>query len=310
MLLRELFEAPQKTAVLAFGRLNPPTIGHAKLVDAIKSQNGDHYLFLSQTQKPKTDPLDFATKVKFAKQFFPDINIGHQAVKTPVQALEMLQGLGYTDVVFIAGSDRVDGFQKLFDTYNGQPDKTGKVPFKFNTIKVVSAGDRDPDADDVSGMSASKMRAAAAAGDLNAFAQGVPDKKLAQTMFDAVRRGMGVKDAVPAEGTNERAAYKGNLGMMELYKFYKDAKENGDDELLARVEKLIDAGEDREVWKIIQQYTGTKLVGKEFEYESIAEMIVVENSKLETESCKYGRYFCSTDKKYKCRQGPKQSRSS
>jgi hypothetical protein len=196
MFLRELFEDGSKKAVLAFGRLNPPTIGHAKLVDAIKSQDGDHYLFLSQTQKPKTDPLDFATKLKFAKQFFPGVNVGHQSVRTPVQALEMLQSLGYTDVVFIAGSDRVDGFQSMFDKYNGQPDKSGKVPFKFNTLKVVSAGERDPDADDVSGMSASKMRAAAAAGDLKTFAQGVPDKKLAQTMYDAVRKGMGVAEPV------------------------------------------------------------------------------------------------------------------
>jgi hypothetical protein len=199
MLLRELYEAPKKQAVLAFGRLNPPTIGHAKLVDAIKKQDGDHYLFLSQTQKPKTDPLDFATKLKFAKQFFPGINIGHESVRTPVQALEMLQGLGYTDVIFIAGSDRVAGFQKLFDTYNGQPDKSGNVPFKFDSINVLSAGERDPDADDVSGMSASKMRAAAAAGELETFAQGVPDKKLAQTMYDAVRKGMGVKDVEPVE---------------------------------------------------------------------------------------------------------------
>jgi hypothetical protein len=196
MLLRELFEAPGKTAVLAFGRLNPPTVGHAKLVDAITSQEGDHYLFLSQTQKPKTDPLDFATKMKFAKQFFPGVNVGHPGVRTPVQALEKLQSLGYTDIIFIAGSDRVDGFQKLFDTYNGQPDKAGNVPFKFNSIKVVSAGERDPDADDVSGMSASKMRAAAAQGELETFAQGVPNKKLAKTMFDAVRKGMGVTEPV------------------------------------------------------------------------------------------------------------------
>jgi hypothetical protein len=213
MLLRELYEAPGKTAVLAFGRLNPPTIGHAKLVDAITAQDGDHYLFLSQTQKPKTDPLDFATKMKLAKQFFPGINIGHQAVRTPIQALEQLQSLGYTDIVFIAGSDRVDSFQKLFDTYNGQPDKAGNVPFKFNSIRVVSAGERDPDADGAEGMSASKMRAAAAAGDLESFAQGAPDKKLAKTMFDAVRKGMGVKDEQPATEampyTGKSPQYKG-----------------------------------------------------------------------------------------------------
>jgi len=199
MLLRELYEQDGKTAVLAFGRLNPPTIGHAKLVDTITSIAGDHFLFLSHTQKPKTDPLDFATKKKFAEQFFPGITIGHEAVKTPIQALEQLQAAGYTDVIFVAGSDRVEGFQKLFDTYNGQPDKTGKIPFKFNSIRVVSAGDRDPDADDVSGMSASKMRVAAASGELNSFAQGVPDKRLAKTMYNAVRAGMGVKYKEPVE---------------------------------------------------------------------------------------------------------------
>jgi hypothetical protein len=196
MLLRELFEQDSKTAVIAFGRLNPPTVGHAKLVEKIVSIPGDHFLFLSHTQKPKTDPLDFNTKLKFAKQFFPNITIGHPSVKTPVLALEYLQGQGYTDVIFVAGSDRVEGFQKLFDTYNGQPDKTGKIPFKFNSIRVVSAGERDPDADDVSGMSASKMRVAAASGELDSFAQGVPDQRLAKTMYDAVRRGMGVSESL------------------------------------------------------------------------------------------------------------------
>lgn len=192
MFLRELLEQKQKTAVLAFGRLNPPTIGHEKLVNKLASIQGDHYLFLSQTQNPKTDPLDFPTKLKFAKQFFPNVNIGHESVRTPVQALELLQSQGYTDIIFIAGSDRVEGFQKLFDTYNGQPDKTGKIPFKFNSIRVVSAGERDPDAEGAEGMSASKMRAAAASSNLQAFVTGVPNKKLAQTMYDAVRRGMGI----------------------------------------------------------------------------------------------------------------------
>lgn len=224
MLLRELFEAPSKKAVLAFGRLNPPTIGHAKLVDTLKSFEGDHYLFLSQTQKPKTDPLDFATKVKFAKKFFPGINIGHQSVRTPVQALEMLQSLGYTDVIFIAGSDRVDGFQKLFDTYNGQPDKSGNIPFKFNSIKVASAGERDPDADDVSGMSASKMRVAAAAGDLEAFAKGVPNPKLAKTMFDAVRKGMGVTDEIPMEDVSPEDEKKFHNELDNLvHKYFGDS---------------------------------------------------------------------------------------
>jgi len=254
MFLRELFEAPTKKAVLAFGRLNPPTIGHAKLVNAITSQDGDHYLFLSQTQKPKTDPLDFATKMKLAKQFFPGINIGHQAVRTPVQALEMLQGLGYTDVIFVAGSDRVDGFQKLFDTYNGQPDKSGNIPFKFNSIKVVSAGERDPDADGAEGMSASKMRAAAAAGDEKAFAQGAPDKKLAKTMYDAVRKGMGVTEPVTTESelVLDKSALVNHL-QKEIERF---AREEDD------VEKLS---------FILKQLSGKKIKARNQKYFTISD---------------------------------------
>lgn len=190
MLIRELFESEGKRAVLAFGRLNPPTTGHAKLVEKITSIPGDHYLFLSHTQNPSKDPLDFQTKKKYAEKFFPGVKIGDANVRTPIDALKHLQQLGYTDIVFVAGSDRVTGFQQLFDAYNGKPDKEGNVPFKFRTIQVVSAGERDPDADDVSGMSASKMRAHAKNEEFEQFAQGVPDKRLAKAMYNSVRQGM------------------------------------------------------------------------------------------------------------------------
>jgi len=202
MKLRQLFESSRK-AVMTFGRMNPPTIGHQKLVEAVKSHPGDHYVFLSQTQKPKTDPLGFTEKLRYAKFFFPEVTLGHPKVKTPIQALQMIQELGYDEVIFVAGSDRVEGFQKLFDTYNGQPDKSGNVPFSFKSIEVVSAGERDPDADGAEGMSASKMRQAAADGNLEAFSEGTPRPELAEEMFAAVRQGMGVMDAVPAEGVQE-----------------------------------------------------------------------------------------------------------
>ena len=196
MILRELFEAPGKTAVAAFGRMNPPTIGHAKLVDKIKSIDGDHYLFLSQTQKPKDNPLEFSTKLSFAKKFFPGVNVGHEKVRTPIQMLQMLEQLGYTDIVYVAGSDRVAQFEKLFNDYNGKE-------YNFNSIQVVSAGERDPDAEGAEGMSASKMRAAAKQGDFESFKQGVPDQGSAEKMYDAVRAGMGVKDDVPTENIVE-----------------------------------------------------------------------------------------------------------
>ena len=192
MLLRELYEAPKKVAVAAFGRMNPPTIGHEKLVNKVKSFNGDHYIFLSQTQKPKDNPLPFDVKLEFAKQFFPGVNVGHPTVRTPIQMLQMLEKLGYTDVIYVAGSDRVASFDKLFNDYNGKE-------YNFNSITVENAGERDPDADGAEGMSASKMRLAAAEGNLEAFSQGVPKPALAQKMYDAVRKGMGVKDEQPVE---------------------------------------------------------------------------------------------------------------
>lgn len=192
MFVRELFEAEKKVAVAAFGRMNPPTIGHEKLVNKVKSQSGDHYIFLSQTQKPKDNPLPFDEKLKFAKEFFPGVNVGHPQVRTPIQMLQLLEKLGYTDVVYVAGSDRVESFDKLFNDYNGKE-------YNFNSITVVNAGERDPDAEGAEGMSASKMRAAAAQGDLDSFTQGVPKLAAAEEMYNAVRKGMGIKDEVPAQ---------------------------------------------------------------------------------------------------------------
>jgi len=195
MRLRELFEAPA-TAVMAFGRMNPPTIGHAKLVDAIKSQPGDAFIFLSQSQKPKTDPLSFQDKLRYAKFFFPNVTIGNPEVKTIIQALQKVESLGYQQLIYVAGSDRLQSFEELLNKYNGKD-------YTFKSIKVVSAGERDPDADGAEGMSASKMRQAAADNDLESFKQGVPQQEVADEMFAAVRKGMGVMDAVPAEGIEE-----------------------------------------------------------------------------------------------------------
>jgi nicotinic acid mononucleotide adenylyltransferase len=187
--LRQLFESP-RTAVMAFGRMNPPTIGHAKLVDAVKSQGGDPYIFLSQSQKPKTDPLSFQDKLRYAKFFFPEVTIGNPEVKTIIQALQKISELGYENLIYVAGSDRVQAFDELINKYNGKD-------YNFKSIQVVSAGERDPDADGAEGMSASKMRAAAAAGDLESFKQGVPNQDVADEMYAAVRQGMGVRDEEP-----------------------------------------------------------------------------------------------------------------
>jgi nicotinic acid mononucleotide adenylyltransferase len=188
MRLRQIFEAPA-TAVMAFGRMNPPTIGHAKLVDAIKSQSGDPFIFLSQSQKPKTDPLSFEDKLRYANTFFPGVTIGHPEVKTIIQALQKVESLGYQDLIYVAGSDRVQAFDELLNKYNGKD-------FTFKSIKVVSAGERDPDADGAEGMSASKMRQAAVDNDIESFKQGVPQQELADEMFAAVRAGMGIAEGL------------------------------------------------------------------------------------------------------------------
>ena len=185
MLLRELFESPDKTAVMAFGRMNPPTIGHAKLVDVVKSKPGDPFIFLSQSQKPKTDPLPFVEKLRYAKFFFPNVTIGSGDVKTIIGALQKIESLGYKNLIYVAGSDRVKNFKELINKYNGKD-------YVFDNIDVVSAGERDPDAEGAEGMSASKMRQAAANNNFELFSQGVPQKELAGEMFAAVRKGMGV----------------------------------------------------------------------------------------------------------------------
>ena len=187
MFLRELFEA-SKTAVFAFGRMNPPTIGHARLVDVIKNQQGEPFLFLTHTQKPKTDPLSFAEKIFFAQKSFSGITIGDSKVRTIIDAMKTLEAKGYTDIIYVAGSDRVDSFTKLLNDYNGKD-------YNFDSINIVSAGQRDPDAEGAQGMSASKMKAAAAENNFETFKSGVAgDEKLAQMMFNKVRAGMGVQE--------------------------------------------------------------------------------------------------------------------
>ena len=188
MLLRHLTEN-QKSAVFAFGRLNPPTIGHKKLVDKIKSIPGDHFPFLSHTQKPATDPLTHQQKVSFAqKSFGADITIGSDGVRTIIDAMKKLESLGYTKIVYVAGSDRVKSFDELLKKYNG-------VEYNFDIIEIVNAGERDPDAEGAEGMSASKMRYHANKGEFDEFKDGVAgDEKLAKDMYDAVRSGMGISE--------------------------------------------------------------------------------------------------------------------
>ena len=193
MKLLELFEQAGKTAAVAFGRMNPPTIGHQKVVDAILKQKADaHFLFVSQTHKPtgknKTrleNPLPFDIKLGFIQQAFPNIDIGDTSVGTAIGILQNLEKQGFENVIFVCGSDRVPAFTELFNKQNG-------IDYNLKSIKIESSGARDPDAEGAEGMSASKMRAAAIVNDFDAFKTGLPAglQSDADEVFSAVRQGL------------------------------------------------------------------------------------------------------------------------
>ena len=177
MQLRELFlkEDDRSTAVFAFGRFNPPTIGHQKLIETVlqtaEKANGKAYLFLSHKQNNKTDPLNFAEKQAYIQQFYPKLAVGDAGANTIIKALQKIQAEGRTRIIMVAGSDRVEEFKKLLNQYNGKPDKQGNDLYKFDSIDVVNAGQRDPDAEGVSGASASKARELANKGQWHEFSK-------------------------------------------------------------------------------------------------------------------------------------------
>ena len=179
---------------VAFGRFNPPTVGHGKLLSAAKkaSQGGDLKIYPSRSQDPKKNPLDPDMKISFMKKMFPDYSeniINDDEMRSIFNVLTTASEGGYKDVNIIVGSDRQAEFENLATKYNGDL-------YNFENIRVISAGVRDADAEGVEGMSASKMRKAVVDGDFKAFRRGTP-KDLndgdTQALFDAVRSGMGVK---------------------------------------------------------------------------------------------------------------------
>jgi len=186
-----------KGAVFTFGRFNPPTTGHAKLVKKLKSVATGGYnvlLFTSHSNDRVKNPLTHRQKVSYLTKFF-----GKIVVDTPIRtvfdiAVE-LQRQKYTHVRMVVGSDRVREFDTLLNKYNGVKARHGF--YKFEQIEIVSAGERDADADDVSGMSASKLRGYAEAGDFDNFKLGVPTKSagLLKNLYNDIRKGMGIVES-------------------------------------------------------------------------------------------------------------------
>ena len=188
-----LNEAP-KTVSFTFGRFNPPTTGHEKLCDAVKKANpSDYKIFVSHKQDPKTDPLQYTKKIAYMKKSFPK-HKRNIIVSKSRNIFEILVELNsYENLIMVVGSDRVAEFKRIINEYNGVKARHGF--YEYKTVKVLSAGERDPDAEGVEGMSASKMRAAAVDSDFDSFKLGTPLKDVdAKKLYFDVRKSMGIRE--------------------------------------------------------------------------------------------------------------------
>ena len=217
-----LEEQKENHGVLAFGRMNPPTTGHAKLVDKVKAVakdvGGSHHIVLSHSQDPAKNPLTGEQKVKHAKRYFHDTNISTSDKEHPnfLSQASKLHKQGVTHLHMVAGSDRTEEYHKTLHKYNGVKGTHGY--FKFKDIKVHSAGERDPDAEGVEGMSASKMREHASKGNFKEFKKGVPghvSHEHAKDLYNDVRKGMNIKEdfhsqlqTILAEGVHDKGIFK------------------------------------------------------------------------------------------------------
>ena len=188
----------QGTISITFGRFNPPTVGHEKLLAKVaqeaKSSGGEYRIYPSRSQDPKKNPLDPGSKIKYMRLAYPDhanAIVDSDDMRTIFDVLQALDNDGYSDVRIVVGGDRVSEFNSLATKYNGDL-------YTFDQIKVVSAGGRDPDAEGIEGMSASKMRKAAVEGDFDTFDDGIPaglSKKDRETLYLLLRQAMQVEES-------------------------------------------------------------------------------------------------------------------
>jgi len=194
-------EKTRGTLTLGFGRFNPPTLGHEKLLTKIKdtSEGGAYTVYPSHSEDNDKNPIGAEDKVLFMKKLFPDHSsniVYDQSIRTIIDALTHADVQGYETVNLVVGSDRQKEFETLANKYNGEL-------YTFDAINVISAGDRDPDAEGTEGMSASKLRALAADGDFESFKKGLPKAAkgaVAQELFNTVQRSIGKKAVATKEG--------------------------------------------------------------------------------------------------------------
>ena len=187
-------EREGEALTIAFGRFNPPTSGHEKLLDAAKRQakGGDYKIYPSRSEDPKKNPLSPDEKISYMRKMYPTHDeriVNDEDMRSIFDVLKKANEDGYSSVNIMVGADRQGEFEKLATKYNGEL-------YDFDEINVISAGERDPDAEGVEGMSASKLRKAAADGDFEAFKTGVPkalDDESAQKLFNTIVKKMGKK---------------------------------------------------------------------------------------------------------------------
>lgn len=170
------FENLEKTAVFTYGRMNPPTIGHQKVIDKVKSvareEGGIGYIIPTHTTDNKKNPLIFDEKKQVLSYMVDGLTI-LDAGKTLLHSLQYLQSHGYKKIIQIAGKDRLEEFNSFRDQYNNKPDKSGKIPFSFDSYTIISSGERDPDSEGIEGVSASKVRNYAITGEYEMFARNI-----------------------------------------------------------------------------------------------------------------------------------------
>ncbi|NBP55461.1 hypothetical protein EBU71_02775 [bacterium] len=187
-----LSELPNKSLIFAFGRFNPPTVGHELLISKVealsKKTSIPYRIYTTATQDKKSNPLSQKDKIKYMEKSFRNAHI-YAAKGNIIQLLQSFEKEGIKEIHLVVGSDRTKEFESLLNKYNGRD-------YKFSKIEIHSAGERDPDSDDADGMSASKMRSAATKGDYKSFEKGVT-KKLTDVdtkkMYNDVRKGLGLK---------------------------------------------------------------------------------------------------------------------
>ena len=195
-------EEVNKSFAFTFGRFNPPTIGHEKLIRTVASQGSDYKIFISRSQDAVKNPLSPSDKLKWMQKIFKNY-ASHILVMPTNMVLELatkIYSMGYKSITMVVGSDRVGEFKSILTKYNDEKNRHGY--YNFKKINIVSAGERDPDEEGVTGMSASKLRDYARRGDLKNFKRGIPgslsEKEKNELFFD-VRKGMGLSISLAAD---------------------------------------------------------------------------------------------------------------